>query len=309
MKLIAPDYYSSFACLMGACRHSCCIGWEIDIDEDSLQRYRSLSGALRERVCRRIETDGEFACFRMDEKNRCPFLNADGLCDMILELGEDWLCQICADHPRFRNFFADRTEIGLGMCCEAAAALILSHEEPVHLLVIGEDDEPEASDADEADLLALRKELIDLMQNRSLSLSERLSGLIEFCRFDPSRIPGTQWADFFLSLERMDEEWTARLQALPFSVQTLPGPQWDIPFEQLMVYLLYRHLPAAMEDGNAEGRVALCVLLWHLIHMLFSVSDTQTMTELIELCRLCSCEIEYSAENIDAVIAAAEDTP
>lgn len=40
MKRVVPDYYADFACIAGACRHTCCVGWEIDIDPDSLRRYR-----------------------------------------------------------------------------------------------------------------------------------------------------------------------------------------------------------------------------------------------------------------------------
>ena len=35
MKIFAPDYYRDFKCSAGNCKHSCCIGWEIDIDEDT----------------------------------------------------------------------------------------------------------------------------------------------------------------------------------------------------------------------------------------------------------------------------------
>ena len=32
MQIIVPDYYKEFSCIADHCRHSCCIGWEIDID-------------------------------------------------------------------------------------------------------------------------------------------------------------------------------------------------------------------------------------------------------------------------------------
>ena len=44
MKVIMPSYYPNFACIAGACRHSCCVGWEIDIDEDRLTEYRAAAG-------------------------------------------------------------------------------------------------------------------------------------------------------------------------------------------------------------------------------------------------------------------------
>ena len=35
MKRYAPAYYPRFACLADRCRHSCCIGWEIEVDEEN----------------------------------------------------------------------------------------------------------------------------------------------------------------------------------------------------------------------------------------------------------------------------------
>ena len=42
MKLYAPSYYKDFKCIADKCAHNCCIGWEIDIDEISLEKYKSL---------------------------------------------------------------------------------------------------------------------------------------------------------------------------------------------------------------------------------------------------------------------------
>ena len=105
MKLIYPAYYEKFKCIADRCHHSCCIGWEIDIDEASLSRYEGVKGDFGKRLQCAISYDGE-PHFKLKEGERCPFLNERNLCDMILSLGEDFLCEICASHPRFYNFFS-----------------------------------------------------------------------------------------------------------------------------------------------------------------------------------------------------------
>ena len=50
MTEMYPAYYEAFRCTAGACRHNCCIGWEIDIDGKSAERYAALPGAFGERV-------------------------------------------------------------------------------------------------------------------------------------------------------------------------------------------------------------------------------------------------------------------
>ena len=46
MKLRIPDYYDSFQCIAGDCTDSCCIGWELDIDEESYAAYKRSREAL-----------------------------------------------------------------------------------------------------------------------------------------------------------------------------------------------------------------------------------------------------------------------
>ena len=43
-----PAYYKAFRCIGSDCTENCCIGWEIDVDEDTLAYYKSI-GSLRTR--------------------------------------------------------------------------------------------------------------------------------------------------------------------------------------------------------------------------------------------------------------------
>lgn len=299
MKTVMPECCRTFACVAGACRHSCCVGWEIDIDPDALARYRAVTGPLEERLRHAIgERDGA-AYFRLTPEERCPFLNRDNLCDLIIGLGEDSLCQICADHPRFRNEWLDRTEVGLGLCCEAAGRLVLGWQEPLRLVTVDDDGVPDAPEEEETALLTLRDTLIVSMQDRLRPFADRLDMLAERCRY-PER-PWRAWRDFLLSLERLDDAWATALNTLPDDPPPLSA-EWDVPFEQLAVYLLFRHMTGALEDGDIPGRVRLCVLVTKLLRALLAVMPAPTMDDLVELARLYSSEIEYSDENVGAIL-------
>ena len=41
-----PSYYKNFRCIGSVCTDNCCIGWEIDIDEDTLAFYRAQTGTI-----------------------------------------------------------------------------------------------------------------------------------------------------------------------------------------------------------------------------------------------------------------------
>lgn len=298
MKIIAPDYYREFRCIADKCRHSCCIGWEIDIDPDTRAEYRRVAGAFGTRLNECIE-DGEVSCFRLGADERCPMLNANGLCDLITELGEDMLCQICADHPRYRSFFTGRTEIGLGMCCEAAARIILTRNTPVQLVTLEDDGVDEALSDDEADLLALRDGLTAFLQDDTHPLEARLDALLAAVDF---AIPEKDWTEVYRGLERLDPQWDSCLDVLDFS---LAAPAYlHAALRNLAVYMLYRHLPGALEDDDIPGRVAFCVLSTRILAALCAAREGCTIADCIEFARMYSAEIEYSEDNICAMLDA-----
>lgn len=161
VKIYAPDWYPQFRCAAGACGHTCCAGWEIGIDPDSLRRYQGMGGELGEKL-RRCIVLSEEPHFLLEEGERCPFLTEENLCELILREGESSLCQICRDHPRFRNYWSDRMEVGLGLACEEAARLALTSDHPLRLICLPEEAaEPEEVPAgEEKALLAFRNRML-----------------------------------------------------------------------------------------------------------------------------------------------------
>ena len=110
-----------------------------------------------------------------------------------------------------------------------------------------------------------------------------------------------------LGLERLDEGWTALLEQLRDAQEVPPlSPDWEVPLEQLLVCLLYRHLPGALDDGLVRERIALCLTLWQTVRCLLALRCENVPAELpalVELARMMSSEIEYDEENIDALLA------
>ena len=303
MKIIAPDYYKDFTCIAGSCRHSCCIGWEIDIDEDSLARYDALGGPYGEVLRARIDRSADVPHYRLEEGERCPFLRPDGLCEMILELGEDALCQICSDHPRFRNYYSDRIELGLGLCCEAAGALILKRREPMKLELQLDNGVADPTDSEEETLLSFREMLFAILQDRSCALDERLQELLDTCGACLPEGGVSVWADFLLGLERLDENWTKQLLALK-ETAACPcpaGEEWEIAMEQAAVYFLYRHLREVLVDGDAASKAAFVVFSVEILRRLCAGKENASLDDLVEFARMYSGEIEYSEENLWAV--------
>ena len=48
--MIYPDFYEKFECKADMCFHTCCRGWEIDIDDDTAEFYKSLEGKIGDKL-------------------------------------------------------------------------------------------------------------------------------------------------------------------------------------------------------------------------------------------------------------------
>ena len=85
MLIRVPDYFENFHCLAGACPHSCCIGWEVVVDDSTAARYREVPGplgdklraALRQRLRRFLDLAARAqALLDQDETAGLPALEA-----------------------------------------------------------------------------------------------------------------------------------------------------------------------------------------------------------------------------------------
>ena len=136
MLLRIPDFYDSFHCIGGKCPDNCCIGWELDIDDDTYEYYRSVKGPFGDRLRANMSgaeksSESESVSFRLQVDGRCPFLNAENLCDICLELGPDALCRICTDYPRYSFEWGDAIEKSLTLSCPEAGRLLFLNDIPV----------------------------------------------------------------------------------------------------------------------------------------------------------------------------------
>jgi len=175
MKLYRPTYYKDFRCIASACGDNCCIGWEIDIDDKTAAFYRGIGGDFGCRLKQNILRDENGSQFILKEDERCPFLNENNLCDIYIHLGESALCEICTQHPRYHEWFGERKESGVGLCCEAAGRLIFSLDKTEFETVdIDEEFSDDINEEAFSALLAARETAIALMQNRVLPFGKRL---------------------------------------------------------------------------------------------------------------------------------------
>ena len=175
MRYLKPHFYDQFVCTAGDCPDTCCAGWQIVIDEDSLERYGNEKSEFGKRL--RNSIDWEEECFYQNNR-RCAFLNDENLCDLYKELGPDSLCDTCRLYPRHTEEYEGLRELSLSLSCPEAARIILSCKEPVRFL---EEETDEEDDFEEFDFMMFsqledtRDVLFRILQNRELPLQERMT--------------------------------------------------------------------------------------------------------------------------------------
>lgn len=184
MKLTTPDYYKDFKCIAGDCTDTCCAGWEVDVEPASYEYYKTVKGPFGDRLKSVMTPEEEGGCTFTLNKGRCPFLNQKNLCDLYIELGEDRLCDTCAEFPRFINEYGSVREMGIAPSCKTAGELIFGYEGK-HTFVTEECDDKITTynDIDPQTYFQLRqarKTAYALVQNRRWSITDRCMLLLEF---------------------------------------------------------------------------------------------------------------------------------
>lgn len=149
MKVLKPFYYDDFKCIANDCIDSCCIGWQINIDENTYKKYKKVKGVFGKELnngINRIRSKSsklEYGKMKLKDK-RCYMLNEDNLCNVYINLGESYLCNTCKMYPRDINKYGEIYERDLYMSCPEVARYFVKHKGDFYFNM----DEEELSDLD-----------------------------------------------------------------------------------------------------------------------------------------------------------------
>ena len=284
MMVFLPSYYNSFRCIADKCQHSCCVGWEISVDDGTMEKYLAIG---REDILSHIE-DREI---QLCENGRCPFLLDTGLCRLISELGDSYTSLICQRHPRFYRRVGDRVECGLGLSCEEACRIVLSSDG--YSEFITSDFEGEVAEDTDFDTLSHREYIYSVLKSESL-FSEKF--LMIKKKYEISNIHSKEeWEEILDSLEYLDEGHKGMFNPkADYSV----GEKY---LERFLAYLIFRHVSVADSYDNLRARLGFCLLLCDILAGYLS-SGEHSFDEICDFVRIISEEIEYSEDNTDSLM-------
>lgn len=296
MILKTPSFYKDFKCIAGDCPDSCCQGWEVDADDESLEFYKTLTGDIRNRIDSVLDRD-EFGntIFRLADKKRCPFLNDENLCDMHIAIGGEHTPYTCRMFPRFINDFGGTREMGVSFSCPVASDMMFGLTEPMRFVSELNEFPPELNEIDAQTyfyLVKAREKAFSIVQDRTYPIHQRLISLLEFgveIQKDLEEYKegsdDIEFFDVFRNPELINPQWIDRVNDGKIK------PVSDEIFnENIASYFIFRYFLTAVNDYDVLSKIKMAVI--GVLIVTYFGEDSWTI-------HLWSKETEHSQYNMD----------
>lgn len=297
MILRVPDYFSQFSCIADKCKDSCCIGWEINIDEDTFEYYSEVKGELGQRFGKYMymTEDGEHS-FMLQACGRCPFLNSSNLCDIYRELGEGALSEVCTEYPRFSIEYEDVLQKCLSLSCEEVGRIFFNKTDKIGICEVGSreiiEEDGLLSDVEFAiQLEESQEKMIGILQEKTKDFDQRIADFIDeanrihnlinetseekniawlsfsdysydnfLCRFrafSDMEVLGNEWADYKKDIELILNEKDYEKRILEY-IDSKDYRQEHM--DKLLVYFLFRYFMNSYYVSNAVSYAYLAIM-------------------------------------------------
>lgn len=186
MRTLKQSVFDRFKCSAGKCNETCCKGWEIIIDDITMDKYKNYEGKLREILDEAV--DYNKGIIKYDNDGKCKLLRQDGLCHLVAEEGEEALCNTCHMYPRHVEEYDGLREWSLSLSCPEAASLILEDDDCSYIEEDDDEPDPLADDFDDFDYMLFsnledsRYILFNIIKNRKLTINNRMKAILEYCK-------------------------------------------------------------------------------------------------------------------------------
>lgn len=297
MILVTPKFYKDFKCIAGKCPDSCCQGWEVDADSETLESYKALDGTKIKKRIDSVLSKDEFGntIFTLTKNKRCPFLNSDNLCDIHIDAGQEYTPYTCKTFPRFLNYYGATVEIGVSFSCPVASDMMYNLQNAMTFCQENTDMPLELNEIDAQTYFYLKKcreKVFDIAKDSELTVKEKLVKLLEYGvsiqkELDDYTDGGDdiEFFEVFKNPELINSEWEEKVKNGKYS-----PVQNTIFNENIILYFIFRYFLSAVYDYDVLSKIKMAVV-GVLISTYFG-SDSWTM-------HLWSKETEHSQYNMD----------
>ncbi|WP_294363165.1 flagellin lysine-N-methylase [uncultured Clostridium sp.] len=163
--------YDKFKCIADKCKFTCCKGWDINVDTNTYNKWKEKSelNYLLDNV-RFIKSNGENSyLIKKETRGACPLLNDEGLCNIVINHGEEYLSSTCKSFPRIENHFEDVKELTLSCSCPEVVNIISNMKEKIYI-----ESKEYLSYIEDLGSLQIREALVNILQKEDITLENKL---------------------------------------------------------------------------------------------------------------------------------------
>ncbi|MBF7818285.1 flagellin lysine-N-methylase [Klebsiella quasivariicola] len=131
ITILEPVFFKKFNCIGSLCPDHCCKGWDITLDESTVNRYMQtdiieIRNIAVDNIITNTEISNGGGKIRLKDNGNCIFLDDENLCNIHKSLGEKALSNTCAIYPRLYESYKYEIRSNLTLSCPEAAKLMLT---------------------------------------------------------------------------------------------------------------------------------------------------------------------------------------
>ena len=170
IEVLKITNYDKFKCTADKCKFTCCDGWDVSIDADTYNKWEkdNCSKILSNIKVEKSE-NGMGYLINKENHEPCPFLDKQGLCNIVKNHGEEYISSTCQKFPRVENKFEDRREFSLSCACPEVVEIISVLSGKINM--ISENQKVLPNNLLE---LKIRETVINIVQQDNFLLEEKL---------------------------------------------------------------------------------------------------------------------------------------
>ena len=221
INCISPKFLNDFVCLGDKCEDTCCKGWNMQLDNEMLEKYQTQAPELLEAV---VGEPNKYIMKRDPSTDYCVKFD-NGLCEIHKKYGDSFLGDACYFYPRATRAFGDKIMMTAALSCPEIARLTLFSEDAFetathytdHLPKSLRDYLPTTITSEQA--INIHQEFINFAKNKEISPEQAIIKMFAACE-SLEMVNIASWAD-----------------AAPFYLQKATLPNSELK-ETDIVYLL-----------------------------------------------------------------------
>ena len=162
--------YDKFKCIADKCKFTCCKGWDINVDTKTYNKWREKDDLnyLLDNV-RFIKSHVKNTyLIKKETKGKCPLLSDEGLCNIVIRHGGEYLSLTCKSFPRIENNFEEIKELTLSCSCPEVVNIISDMKEKIYIA-----SNNKLSYIEDLGCLKIRDSLVNILQKEDISIEKK----------------------------------------------------------------------------------------------------------------------------------------